>query len=203
MGDDATLYTRASQGDMNALNEVVTRYRSLVYAICVADLTQDVFVTMYRRFHMLHDPAKFRPWLRAIARNVCRMWRRRHPQDAVSLDLIPDQPDAGSSAAYDHTELEALVQAILGHVSPRSREVLLLRYFAECSEAEIATALGLTVTTVKSRLHEARTQGRRILKGVVREMLTLQQSSDDIVRQIIEQCGSVRCDCPATLIERR
>ena len=212
MVDDTSLYRRASQGDVTALNEVVTRYRPLVYAICLAevgqvtmaeDLTQDVFVTMYRRFNTLHDPDKFRPWIRTIARNVCRMWRRRHPDEAVPLEVLPDQHDPVSSAACHHAELEALVQGLLGHVSPRSREVLLLRYFAEYSEVEIAAALGLTVTTVKSRLHEARTQGQRILKRFVEDTLVLQHSSEDIVRQIMEQCGHPGCQCPATLVERR
>lgn len=209
--DLATHISRAAQGDAGAFGKLVERYRGLVFAICLnevghvaasEDLTQDVFLRVFTDLKELRDPEKLLPWLRAVARNACRMWRRRQPAIPVPLEVIAGHEDQASASWQKRVELWGIVSSMLAQLSPRSREALVLRYLAGCSEGEIAAALGLKPATVKSRLHEARMQARRTLLPVVNELLSWQIPSQALVQQIIEKCGNPDCVCARTLIER-
>ena len=86
MMDLITLVERATQGDAAALGHLVTEHWRFVYMLCLShvgqaadaeDLTQEVFMQVAHDLADLRAPDKFLPWLRQVARNVCRMWRRR------------------------------------------------------------------------------------------------------------------------------
>jgi RNA polymerase sigma-70 factor, ECF subfamily len=86
MMDLITLVERATQGDAAALGHLVTEHWRFVYTMCLShvghtadaeDLTQEVFIQVSHDMAGLREPDKFLPWLRQVARNVCRMWRRR------------------------------------------------------------------------------------------------------------------------------
>jgi len=208
----ATLVEKAREGDAIAFGQVVARYRGLVFAICLSeakqpdeaeDLTQEVFVRAYHDLSALREPEKLLPWLRQVARNVCRMWLRRRRVAAAPLEAISEKNDLAAAARLKRVELGEIVSGMLAQVSPRSREVLALRYLGDCSEAEIAAALGISLTTVKSRLHEARAQAKRKLLPVVKELLSLQTPSKEMVERVMARCGSPGCVCPDTLVEGR
>jgi RNA polymerase sigma-70 factor (ECF subfamily) len=212
MTDLTTLVQRAVEGDASAFSALVARYRGLVYAICLSqvgqaaeaqDLTQEVFVRVYRDLADLRDPDKFLPWLRRVARNVCRMWLRRQRAAPVPLETLPEPADPDSAARFRQSELGNIVNDMLAEVSPKSRGALGLHYLAGCTEEEIAATLGLSPTTVKSRLREGREQAKRKLLPVVRELLSLQISSEEMVEQIMTRCGSPGCVCADTLTEGR
>jgi RNA polymerase sigma factor (sigma-70 family) len=162
---------------------MVTQYWHFVYPICLSqvghaaeakDLTQEVFVRIYHDLAQLHEPAKFLPWLRQVARNVCRIWTRRQREALVPLDAIPEPDDAVAAAQLRRSELSEILRAMLAQVSPMSRELLVLRHLAGYSEAELAVAFGVPPATIKRRLREAREQGKRRLLPIVRELLARQ-----------------------------
>lgn len=168
-----TLVERATQGDAAALGHLVTEYWRFVYSMCLShvgqaadaeDLTQEVFIQVSHDVAGLREPDKFLPWLRQVARNVCRMWRRRQHATYEPLDMIAEVDDPTAAARFRRTELAEIVRGMLARVSPRSREVLALHYLAGYSEMEIAVALGLSSATIKSRLREGQeacqSQGR-------------------------------------------
>jgi len=162
---------------------LVAEHWRFVYTICLSyvghtadaeDLTQEVFMQVAQDVAGLREPDKFLPWLRQVARNVCRMWGRQQHAPYKPLDTIAERDDPAAAARFRRTELAAIVRRMMARVSPRSREVLALHYLAGYSEIEITVALGLSPTTVKSRLREGREQAKQHLLPVVKELLALQ-----------------------------
>jgi RNA polymerase sigma-70 factor (ECF subfamily) len=206
------LVQRAAKGDEAAFAHLVTQHRAFVYAICLSqvgqaahaeDLTQEVFVRVYHDLSDLREPEKFLRWLRQVARNVCRMWLRRQRDAFVPLHAMAEPEDPAGAAQLRRTELGEIVRAMLAQVSPRSREVLALHYLAGYSERELATAFGVSVVTIKSRLHEAREQARRRLLPIVRELLSLRLRSAKVVEPSMPRYGQADCPCSRTLTEGR
>ncbi|MHB0936054.1 MAG: RNA polymerase sigma factor [Armatimonadota bacterium] len=210
--DITTTIRHAATGDSEAFSQLVVRYRGLIYSICLnelrhteaaEDLTQEVFIRMYRDLRKLRDPEKLLPWLRRVARNACRMWLRRQRLAEQPLETLGEAQDPAIAARRRQDELRDLLAAVLDAVSPKNREVLVLHYLAHCSEEEIALLLALKPATVKSRLYEGRQQAKRQLLPVVEELLSQQVSSAEIARQVLSRCGSPGCACPGILLERR
>jgi RNA polymerase sigma-70 factor (ECF subfamily) len=172
-GDDTSdqaLAQRASRGDTEAFGSLVQRYQSAVYNVCyrlmgergaAEDLAQEAFVRAYQRLDR-YDPARpFGPWVRRVAANLClnALEMRRPP--FVSLDDERDAPMAAPAehdpaTAHEQAEEAAAVRAALLGLPPHYRAVIELRHFQELSYAEIAAALRLPVSDVKSHLFRAR-----------------------------------------------
>jgi RNA polymerase sigma factor CnrH len=204
----STLIERATQGDTTAFGHLVTGHWRFVYTMCLShvgdaaeaeDLTQEVFVRVSHDLTNLRAPDKFLPWLRQVARNVCRMWRRRRTPEP--LDAIAEVDDPAAAARLRRSELREIVRAMLAQVSPLSREVLALHYLAGYSEAELAVAFGVAPATIKSRLREAREQAKRKLLPVVRELLALQPRSAAIVEPTMPRYGKAGCACARVLTD--
>lgn len=207
-----TLVKQAAQGDATAFGHLVTQHWRFVYTICLSqvgheaeaeDLTQEVFIRVYHDLSDLRKPDKFLRWLRQVARNVCRMWRRRQPGTPVPLDAISSLEDPVATARLRRSELGEIMRTMLAQVSPKSREVLALHYLAGYSETELAMAFGVSPATIKSRLHEAREQAKRKLLPIVRELLSLRPRSEKIVELTMPQYGKAGCACARTLTDGR
>ncbi len=127
------------------------------------DVVQDAFAGLYQRWTRLKDTDKALGYLRtAVVNNSRSVLRRRQ---TARRYVVPHQPNAGSAEsevmlAAEHREvLEAL-----GRLAPRQREVLVLRYWSEMSEAEIAETLGITRGAVKSTASRAMDALERLLE---------------------------------------
>jgi RNA polymerase sigma-70 factor (ECF subfamily) len=127
------------------------------------DLTQDTFLHAYRGRDALRDPAAVRGWLYRIATHTC-LDRLRQRQPPVSVDSPEATPRVASAASpapsgleiTERKETSACVQRCLDFLPDNYRTVILLYEAHSLTAAEIASLLGLTVTTVKMRLHRAR-----------------------------------------------
>jgi RNA polymerase sigma-70 factor (ECF subfamily) len=206
------LVKRATQGDAAAFGELVTQHWRFVYTMCLShvghaaeaeDLTQEVFVRVAHDLKNLREPAKFLRWLQQVARNMCRMWHRRQRETVMPVDAMAALEDPAAVARLRRSELGEIVGAMLAQVSPKSREVLALHYLAGYSEAELAVAFGVSPATVKSRLHEAREQAKRKLLPIVRELLSLQPRSAQLVEPTMPRYGKSGCPCARALTDRR
>jgi RNA polymerase sigma-70 factor (sigma-E family) len=137
-------------------------YRSLVRlaalllhdAATAEEVVQDSFVAMHGAWRRLADPDRALAYLRQSVVNRSRSALRRR---TVALRHAPrPAPDAASA---EHSALVALehaeVMAALRRLPPRQREVLVLRYYADLSEAEIADAIGISRGSVKSHASRA------------------------------------------------
>lgn len=120
------------------------------------EVAHDAFVEVYRRWGRLDRPGAY---LRRCVVNGALRHNRRSGPPATPLDAgVEDgRPAAASPDGYDHT-LDAVLR-----LRPRPRALVVLRYYAGLPHAEIADALGIPVGTVKSGLHNALAELRKVL----------------------------------------
>jgi RNA polymerase sigma-70 factor (ECF subfamily) len=168
--DVSSLVRRLQQGDDTAFEPLYRHY--IDQAVRVAflitrsqqtaeDAAQEAFIQVLRKVHTLQDPASFRSWFYSILLNAARRTGRKGRKWLLlPFDLLrQDQADVHSLPPDEAVELKCEVQEIrtlLGRLPDIHRFPIVLRYYAELTELEIALALDLPVGTVKSRLHNAR-----------------------------------------------
>jgi RNA polymerase sigma-70 factor (sigma-E family) len=136
------------------------------------EVVQDVFVAAYPRLARLREEGNALAYLRRSVVNGCRSGFRHHGVEARYLTSVAGSADApgrrsGESAetvAVRHDEDAALLQA-LHRLPPRQREVLVLRYYADLSERQIAEALDISPGSVKAHASRALTTLRSALGG--------------------------------------
>ncbi|TMM37420.1 MAG: SigE family RNA polymerase sigma factor [Actinobacteria bacterium] len=166
-GDGESVVSGLDEASWSA-DEAVTRlfgahYRQLVRlaVLLLADravaeeLVQDAFVQLHQRWGRLRDPHKALGYLRTSVVNAARSAQRRRgvaDRYTASLPPPPDMPSAeyGALGALGRTE----VLAALRKLPARQREALVLRYYLDLSESEIADVMGISRGAVKS--HAAR-----------------------------------------------
>lgn len=172
---DSALMSRVAVGEEGAVGVLVRRYERPLLALLVRltqgreeaeDLFQETWLRVIRSGRS-YDPSRpFRAWLFSIAwnlvKNRLRGVRPTSPlNDSLDIESIADNPANDLLLAERNERLRSLV----GDLPPHLCETLLLRYFDELSEREVASRLGIPVGTVKSRLHNALKQ----LASVVRK----------------------------------
>ena len=161
--DDTALVRRCLRGDAEAVRALVDRFQAEVYGLCVRllnhrhdaeDVTQEVFLRMFRSLRKWDSSRPLRPWIMGIAVNRCRTWlaqRARRPELADYLHETAAAPPADDSA-----ELVSEIQAALRQLRPEYRSVFVLFHEHGHPYEEIAEALGRPVGTIKTWLHRAR-----------------------------------------------
>jgi RNA polymerase sigma-70 factor (sigma-E family) len=123
--------------------------------VAAEEVVQDAYVQLHSRWRRLDDTDKALAYLRATVVNRCRsaLRHRRVVERHIARQVAePDAPSA-ESGAIERLRHEAVV-AVLATLPARQREALVLRYYADLSEAEIAEAMGCSRGAVKS--HTAR-----------------------------------------------
>lgn len=192
----ALLVRRCIAGDAAAWEEIVQRYHRRIYNICyrfagsaddAQDLTQDVFIRMYRTLNS-YDTEKgaFTTWLTTMTRNMLVDHFRKTRQERMtdSLDAttsehedamplgerIPDQGPAPDSGVQSRETREAVHQA-LQKLSPELREAVILRDLQDMDYREIAMVLNVPEGTVKSRINRGRAELGRLLQRTYRQVM--------------------------------
>jgi RNA polymerase sigma-70 factor (sigma-E family) len=127
------------------------------------DLVQGVLLRMYRRWTKIeqHEPMGYAR--RALVNAAIDRWRRRRFTE-VLVEAVPDGADASRAAADANADRDSILRA-LASLTPRERAVMVLRYFEDLREDQIAADLGIAVGTVKS------TQSRALTKLRVSDQL--------------------------------
>jgi len=185
---DPELVASCRTGDPEAFAQLVRLHEGMVVNLAARllgeleearDVTQEVFLQVYKRLGAFEGRSSLRTWIYRIAVNQChnrrRFWRRRRRDRETPLDegmlvaVVPNDRPAGSSP-YDETlrrERARRVQAALLELRFEHRSVLVLREVEGLSCEEVAVALGVPEGTVKSRLSRAREAMRRKLAGLL------------------------------------
>jgi RNA polymerase sigma-70 factor (ECF subfamily) len=135
------------------------------------DLTQDTFLRVYRHGESLRDPEAVRGWLYRIATHVC-LDRLRQRKALVSLDNVegeghvklPVSESPSPLEISERMETSACVQRCLDFLPDKYRAVILLHEAHSLTAPEIADLLGVTLTTVKIRLHRARRKLQQVME---------------------------------------
>jgi RNA polymerase sigma-70 factor, ECF subfamily len=175
-GRESALVQRCASGDQAAFSELVYEHQRMVVQLAMnllgdrdeaLDLSQEVFLRVFRTITRFRGQSSLRTWIYRIAvnqaRNRHRFWRRRHRADQVSLDEhlaahgdFVSEGDATPERVLAQKELATRLQAALDRLPFDQRTAIVLREIDGLSYDEIAFSLGVAVGTVKSRLTRAR-----------------------------------------------
>ena len=127
------------------------------------DLTQDIFLKIFKALKTFDRRANFQTWIISISRNLCidhyrsvRKERQTIARDVDSNDLQPVTPERGPYAQAEHQDLRAQLRQALETLPITLRTAVVLRDLQELSYQEIADRLGLPEGTVKSRINRGR-----------------------------------------------
>ena len=165
---------RCQAGESGALEDLVAvMERPLFYYAAsllgnpdvALDVLQDAWIRIFRGIGKLRDPAALRPWLYSIVHGIAvDHIRKNHSREEAERLQCEDFNEA-EEPSFAEVDAAALHHA-LGEINLKHREVLVLHFLEDLSMAEIATVIGCSEGTVKSRLHYAKRQMKQILKGV-------------------------------------
>jgi RNA polymerase sigma-70 factor (ECF subfamily) len=186
--DDLALVRRCQQGDDRAFDELVTKYRSRVFAMIYHlvhneqdawDLAQDGFLKAWKSLDRFRFQSSFYTWLYRIMTNVAIDWLRKKQiqagqefDDSIALqDLEPGSDLAPKSAPAPlerlaGKEIRQRIDAAIAKLSPEHRAVILLKEVEDLQYHEIAESVGCSIGTVMSRLFYARKKLQVMLKDV-------------------------------------
>jgi len=175
---DAELIERCLRKDNSAWDLVIARFRRRVFHISykftgkhdeAEDLTQEIFLKVFRSLDKFHRDADFGTWLSSVARNYCidryRARKREKEvvvEDALAYDLAP----ASSGNPYrtlEDQDRRSLVRRGLEQLPGKLREAVILRDLQGLSYQEMAARLALPEGTVKSRINRGREELARLL----------------------------------------
>lgn len=158
---DMLLVRRFVAGDESAFDELVARYQSYVFNICLnmvgnrsdaEDVAQEVFIAIHKGLPRFGMRSRVSTWVYRIVMNQCISHRRGRSAVEVPLDMeIGVHVDHASEI-----EKRRAVRELLQKIAPHYRAVLVLKYYHELSYEESAEILGWSVEKVKCYLHRAR-----------------------------------------------
>ena len=175
------LIERCLAGDQSAWEDIVRLHRRKVFNIAykfvgkhdlAEDLTQDIFLKLYRSLDTFDRRANFQTWLISVSRNLCIDHYRsvRKERETMNRDIDPStlMPVSKDRSAYAQLELRDRVQllrAALEMLPTTLRTAVLMRDIQEMTYQEIADKLDVPEGTVKSRINRGRTElARQIQK---------------------------------------
>ncbi|HEY2435124.1 MAG TPA: sigma-70 family RNA polymerase sigma factor [Vicinamibacterales bacterium] len=175
-GHEGPLVQRCAARDEDACAELVSQHQRMVYQLSInllgdhneaLDLSQEVFLRVFRTIHTFRGHSSLRTWIYRIvvnqARNRQRWWRRRHRAQQVSLDQhiqdhgeLAEAHDHGPDRLVGQKLLAEKIQVALEGLPFDQKTAIVLREIDGLSYEEIGFSLGIAVGTVKSRLARAR-----------------------------------------------
>ena len=157
------------------------------------DLTQDIFLKIFKALKTFDRRANFQTWIISISRNLCidhyrsvRKERQTIARDVDSNDLQPATPERGPYAQAEHQDLRAQLRQALETLPITLRTAVVLRDLQELSYQEIADRLGLPEGTVKSRINRGRIELAHQLQRL--------QENQPVRRASAAPCGLVSND---------
>jgi RNA polymerase sigma-70 factor (ECF subfamily) len=174
------LVERCLAGDQAAWDQIVRQHWRKVFNLAykfvgrhdeAEDLTQDIFLKIFKALHTFDRRANFQTWLISISRNLCidhyrsvRKERETMARDVDASQLTPVSRERGPHSQLEQSDLKNLVRLALAELPPALRQAVVLRDLQEFSYQEIADQLGLPEGTVKSRINRGRLELARQLR---------------------------------------
>jgi RNA polymerase sigma-70 factor (ECF subfamily) len=175
-----TLIQRCLSGDQAAWDLIVKQYWRKVFNVAykfvgkhdeAEDLSQDIFLKIFKSLDTFDRRANFQTWLISVSRNLCidhyrsvRKERETIARDVDANELAPASRDLGPIAALEQRDRVALLRQALAALPQTLRTAVLMRDIQELSYQEIAEKLRLPEGTVKSRINRGRTELARQIK---------------------------------------
>lgn len=162
----------AQRGSPAGFQFLYEKYRTYVFSICLRmtrdpalseDLTQDIFLHVWRKIASYKGESLFRTWLYRVSVNMVLLHFRRHKAVNVSLDnevLPATELKLAESVPQPDLDEHIALRRVLGQLSPRYRHVLMLHDLQGYRHEDISHLLGITSGASRSQLHKARVKLR-------------------------------------------
>jgi RNA polymerase sigma-70 factor (ECF subfamily) len=183
--DDHCLIHACCAGETEAFGVLVRRYQDRLFPTLLRlcgntedahDLLQDAFLRAYQKLHHFHGESAFYTWIYRIAVNLYLSQRRKRSnrrandsRGAESFDPPDDFSQSDPSLPLVQAERDDQIQEALNALAPDHRAVVVLKEIDGLRYEEIASILKIPVGTVRSRLHRAREELRKLLRGLFEE----------------------------------
>jgi RNA polymerase sigma-70 factor, ECF subfamily len=188
--DEKTWVLQAQQGSDEAFTQLVETYQKPIFNLCyrmlgepeeAEDAAQETFLRAYQNLHRYDMSRSFGTWILSIAAHYCIDRLRKRKFAIFSMDAenddgttfeLPDPASPDPEIESVKREAQERLHLLLKELDATDRAAVVLRYWYDFSEVEIAQSLKLTVSAVKSRLHRS----RRALAGMWQEETTRAQT---------------------------
>lgn len=166
----------AKEGDLDAYDDLMRTYYPIVERFSfqlgnsmdtVDDITQEVFLRVYRNLHQ-YSYGKFSTWLYKITLNVTKDAHRKRKSVRKKIKMLkrqPESPELSTEASILHNERDRELHRIIQQLDDKYKVPIVLFYFQEKGQEEIAVILKLPVNTVKTRISRGKSQLKSIWEG--------------------------------------
>ena len=184
MTDEQRLIHSVKSGDPIAFQHLVERYKDYVFTLALRilksreeaeEVSQDVFIKVYRTIKSFKAQSKFTTWLYTITYRASIDQARkkniaiRSLEDDNSFLQIADQASSNPEEALQKEDLRGHLLNAIQNLPPQDASVITLFYLNEKSVKEIAEITNLSVTNVKTKLHRTREYLRKILSNQLKD----------------------------------
>ena len=207
--DDVAIIQRVLAGDETAFAELVKKHQKPVHTLAwqkigdfhiAEDITQDTFLKVYQRLSTLKNPSQFSGWLYVITTRLCATWLRKNriqtePLEDTDISMI--DADAYSRHITEDRHKTAVdaqretVRKLLAKLKESERTVMTLHYLGEMTIEEISRFLGVSGSTIKSRLRRARNRLQKE-ETMIREALEHFQISPNLTDNIMQEVARLK-----------
>jgi RNA polymerase sigma-70 factor (ECF subfamily) len=193
---DEELVARATAGDLDSFNQLVSRWERPIYALAyrtlgreedARDVVQEAFLRAFRGLRGFKGQAKFSSWLYRITLNLCRDWLRRErrtpivqvPEGTDPVELADDQaaPTESVEDLVARREMSQAVARAMAELPEEQRTAIMLKEYHGLTFQEIADMLDCPLSTVKTRLYQGLSVLRRRLERRQSEQATLRRAT--------------------------
>ncbi len=182
---NADILRLAQQGDAVAFERIYRLHNRKVYALCARmaadpteaeDLTQEVFLQLFRKLGQFRGESAFSTWLHRISVNIVLMRFRKKTRTATSLDAISNPTDESSTPPQEFGGPDLQLNGVIDRITLRAainelprgyKAMFILRYIQGYKYNEIAEILGCSAGNSKSQVYKARMRLRELLQKTV------------------------------------
>ncbi|CCQ94398.1 RNA polymerase sigma factor sigW [[Clostridium] ultunense Esp] len=183
------LIVRSQTGDRNAFGELVALYKDRIFSLAfrmlgdreeAEDVAQETFIRLFTHLHRYDETYRLSTWLFRIANNLSIDRLRRSKRNLKGLSLDAELQGTEGLALYDavrddsptpeqsllQNEVEEQIKEAIRSLSPKYRNIMILKYMEDLSIQEISEIVNLPEATVKTRLHRGREALRKKLRHI-------------------------------------
>ncbi len=201
---DEKLVSQTLAGDRDAFGMLVHKYQDIVYSYAfqkvrneadAQDIAQEIFLQAYRCLYQLRQPHLFRSWLYTIMSNECKRWLERvtkKRREEIVLEEAADEAlrvEPAHSAPVEGWQVD--LEQAMSALPDENRIAVSMFYMGDCSLKEISEFLGVSVNTVKGKLHRARQQLGAAMSQHYGRLLKSHKLRGGFLMQFMEQIRHV------------
>ena len=208
--NDVQLIHDTLSGDDVAFNTLVQKYQKSVHTLAwrkigdfhyAEEITQDTFLRAYKKLSTLKNPNQFAGWLYVIANRLCLNWIRKQKPAIQSLEntsVMELEQSAYTNYVLEKREAEVdehryeIVKKLLEKLPESERTVVTLYYLGEMTAMEIGKFLGVSVNTIRSRLHRARKRLQDAQELLIQEVLGGVPIPASLTENIMQQVADIK-----------